>query len=85
MSDWTREELTEQILKDLRGLVAHFDAQEVQSPEWLMTTARQGCVAFLRDGMDTHDLITLASLMCRLIREHTLASPEGRRKPDRPS
>lgn len=85
MSEWPREELNEQILKDLRGLIAHFDAQSIESPDWLMTTAAQGCVAFLRGGMDTRDLLTLAGLMCRLIREHTLSSPEGRRKPDRPS
>lgn len=85
MSEWTRETLNEQILKDLRGLIAHFDAQSIEAPDWLMTTAQQGCMAFLQGDMDARDLLTLASLMCRLIREHTLASPEGRRRPEKPS
>lgn len=85
MSEWTREELNEQILKDLRGLIAHFDKQGIESPGWLMTTLQQGCVVFLRGGMDTRDLLTLVGLMCRVIREHTLSTPEGRRKPEKVS
>jgi hypothetical protein len=72
---WTREALTEQILKDTAGLWRHIDDEaEPRSGRELLASVRGGCVALIEGGQvfDTRDLLTLAVCMLDLIRAATL-------------
>ena len=78
---WTRESLTEQILKDTAGLWKHIEAEQrfpIGGRE-LLASVKGGCVALLQDdAFDTKDLLTLAVCILHAIRELTLEA-EGKR------
>ena len=67
----TRDEWTEVVLHEARGLIAHFDRshEDWNDVERLAAVARGGAAAFLNGGFDTHDMLRLAVVMLHLIRE----------------
>lgn len=83
MSDkrWTRETLTEQILKDAAGLWKHIETEESFPRDGLrlMDAVKGGCADLLQGKLgDTRDLLTLAVCMLHALREITLEA-EGKR------
>lgn len=88
MSEWTRETLTEQIVSDLRGLLAHMDevSDAAKNADMLQMVVAVGATAYLRqqsggtEQFGTHDLLMLACACCQLAREITLADPGSRQR-----
>lgn len=89
--EWTRGELTEQILADVRGMWAYADQKPWTTTE-LMGMLAAITIEFLRhrqtrDGesvyaFTTEDLLRLAVLSLHLCRDLTLSDPEARQKPE---
>lgn len=89
MSEWTREGLGEQILADLRGLIAHMDHPERRRSIPELAAIIKGAFIGFRNGPDgpvtPEDMLILACACCQLARELTLECPEARRKPEKAS
>lgn len=82
MSDekvWTREALTEQILKDVKGMWEHCEREapfRLPASD-LFAAVKGGCVALLEGELaDTKDLLTLAVSMLHTIRELSLEAQQ---------
>lgn len=76
---WTREGLTEQILKDVAGMWKHIEehAGWPRGSRDLIAAAKAGCRALLQgDVRDTKELLIVAVSMLHTIRELTLEKQE---------
>jgi len=74
----TRDEWTDKIIGELRGLVAHYDRVDVPTAAQLVCIVQGGCRTLTSlPGFSTHDALRLASALVQLIREVQL---EGERR-----
>lgn len=69
----TRDEWTDKIIGELRGLVAHYDGLDVPTAAQLAGIVRGGCQALTAEpGFTTHAALKLAASLVQLIREAQL-------------
>lgn len=80
---WTREELTEQILKDVAGLWQHCEQYPSfqGSAEQAFAAVQGGAIALIEDRLgDTRDLLTFAVGTLHALRELILEEQAKRMK-----